>query len=658
MENAAFAVDFGSSPDVSSSLSPLVQGSGDGPEDLAGWEVLPRSSFSDWKLEQNPVSGFLTLLRNIITRSAFNQESLLKNNTMGIIGSLLSQCKPELIDVNVLMAVQLLVEMAHDCQSVRGTPNNLLQAIHRHLLFDFRIWSRSQFQIRIGHLQYLSTVVKEDRRYFRKNYGVQFTLDVIRRYYMSESIVETNEDGVVLSVEDLTTVRRALFGLVKYYMQKDVNVREVNSLLNFLVSVRDEHLVSDALEMLISILGNKKCRDQIFLLLYERHAADNLYGLLVDKLYPMELKQKVLRLLSILLRTDRVRERNKRHLRLQDIGSNHGHSSSIGLYPGLICHWQDQGSCSPSMEVAMMLLDQMLSTDSPAGYAGTLSLLSSLHMNEDINIRIEAARKVLTTIFMVPNAAKQFATQVGWQECICRLLIRKPINADAEAGDGLNDLISFGEEREDESAEGTEKDDIITEEIEDEYEVSLSSLPRLATSVTDAACYLENEVKEVAGNVTSAVADNIYSAADNISSAVASAYSVIRQKTLDMQGPSSPRASSPRFFSRSPFSLGSLRTEADGISANEKRSQSCSSEEEDESSIAYENRESTAGDTVSLTSALSISAASDVEKPLEDERTLDEGELVEEVDQKVLDSEAIRILKALDEEKIGDQEEE
>jgi hypothetical protein len=40
---------------------------------------------------------------------------------------------------------------------------------------------------------------------------------------------------------------------------------------------------------------------------------------------------------------------------------------------------------------------------------------------------------------------------------------------------------------------------------------------------------------EVAESVTSAVADNIHYAADNITSVVASAYSVFRQKTFEMQ---------------------------------------------------------------------------------------------------------------------------
>lgn len=51
---------------------------------------------------------------------------------------------PRLIDVNVLMSVQLLVETT---ASVNQT---LLNLFYQYLLFDFRIWSNSEFPVRIG----------------------------------------------------------------------------------------------------------------------------------------------------------------------------------------------------------------------------------------------------------------------------------------------------------------------------------------------------------------------------------------------------------------------------------------------------------------------------------------------------------------------------
>jgi hypothetical protein len=40
---------------------------------MQDWELVPSSSFSDWKLEKNPVSGFLTLIKNLITSHSGNQ---------------------------------------------------------------------------------------------------------------------------------------------------------------------------------------------------------------------------------------------------------------------------------------------------------------------------------------------------------------------------------------------------------------------------------------------------------------------------------------------------------------------------------------------------------------------------------------------------------
>ena len=82
-----------------------------------------------------------------------------------------------------------------------------LSQIHQSILFDFRIWSRSQFTVQIGHIQYLSTLIKSDRKYFRKKFGVQYFLDVIRAHYC------THEN---LSPVDCKTIRVALLGEEKF----------------------------------------------------------------------------------------------------------------------------------------------------------------------------------------------------------------------------------------------------------------------------------------------------------------------------------------------------------------------------------------------------------------------------------------------------------
>ena len=61
------------------SLSPGSTGRNNSVEsDNQDWEMLPSSSFSDWKLEKNPVSGFLTLIKNFIINHPLNQEQLMR----------------------------------------------------------------------------------------------------------------------------------------------------------------------------------------------------------------------------------------------------------------------------------------------------------------------------------------------------------------------------------------------------------------------------------------------------------------------------------------------------------------------------------------------------------------------------------------------------
>ncbi len=45
----------------------------------------------DWKLEQNPVSGFLSLLRNVLHRHSNNIDQLMQGSNIAIIGILMQK---------------------------------------------------------------------------------------------------------------------------------------------------------------------------------------------------------------------------------------------------------------------------------------------------------------------------------------------------------------------------------------------------------------------------------------------------------------------------------------------------------------------------------------------------------------------------------------
>lgn len=185
-------------------------------EDLGEWEVLASTTYTEWKMIQNPVACFLCLVRHFSNGHKINQEHMLKSDCIGTMAAMLATCSPHLIDVNVLMASHLLIESVQNCIP---SPNlELLETIYRDFIFDFKIWSRAPFQVTIGHIQYISTMIKDDRKYFRKKFGVQFFLDTIRQFYAGSNGPDD---------EDSQAVRISLLDIIKYYISKDLNVKEV-----------------------------------------------------------------------------------------------------------------------------------------------------------------------------------------------------------------------------------------------------------------------------------------------------------------------------------------------------------------------------------------------------------------------------------------------
>uniref|UniRef100_A0A672QFS7 Neurobeachin-like protein 2 n=1 Tax=Sinocyclocheilus grahami TaxID=75366 RepID=A0A672QFS7_SINGR len=126
------------------------------------------------ELEKNLVATFLLVIKHFLQRHPINQETLLHSHAVATLGALLQKLPAFLVDVSVLVAVQLLTE-----QMTYEKNLQLLQQLHTHLLFNFSIWNQGDFPLRIGHIQYMSTVIKDSRKQFRKKCGVQFLLDTV-----------------------------------------------------------------------------------------------------------------------------------------------------------------------------------------------------------------------------------------------------------------------------------------------------------------------------------------------------------------------------------------------------------------------------------------------------------------------------------------------
>uniref|UniRef100_A0A452HZW4 Neurobeachin-like protein 2 n=1 Tax=Gopherus agassizii TaxID=38772 RepID=A0A452HZW4_9SAUR len=195
---------------------------------VVNWDVKAR-------LEKNIIATFILMIKHFIQRHPINQDNLIHSHGVATLGALLQKVPGSLMDVNVLMALQLLIEQVSVEKNVQ-----LLQQMYQHLLFDFSIWNRGDFPFRIGHIQYLSTIIKDSRRLFRKKYGVQFLLDTLRIYYGS------GYKDSDLAPDDLRTIQTFLYGLIKYFLSKGGTHEEIQSIMGYIAATSEEEQVSSA----------------------------------------------------------------------------------------------------------------------------------------------------------------------------------------------------------------------------------------------------------------------------------------------------------------------------------------------------------------------------------------------------------------------------
>uniref|UniRef100_A0A669Q4A2 Neurobeachin-like protein 2 n=1 Tax=Phasianus colchicus TaxID=9054 RepID=A0A669Q4A2_PHACC len=249
------------------------------------WVVLSSTKASEARLEKNIVATFILMIKHFIQRHHVNQENLIHSHGVATLGTLLQKVPSILMDVNVLMAVQLLIEQVSVEKNLQ-----LLQQMYQHLLFDFSIWNSGDFPFRIGHIQYLSTIIKDSRRLFRKKYGVQFLLDTLRVYYGYND----------LTPDDLRTIQTSLYGLIKYFLSKGGTHEEIQSIVGYIAATSEEEQLCGILDVLFSLLHSSSAPDQLFLLLFEPGNADILYALLLHQRYSDRLRELALNIAFLL----------------------------------------------------------------------------------------------------------------------------------------------------------------------------------------------------------------------------------------------------------------------------------------------------------------------------------------------------------------------
>lgn len=395
--------------------------------EIDDWVVLsPRSChYNELSSNMHPVAALLNLILKLAESRhedfgpAFITylQQISSENGLPIIGLLLQRLANALINVDLLFAIQQFVdEISHIAiQGVEG--NALMRSAFKHLVFDFSIWIKGDFTTQIGHAQYLFYLIKSDRKYFRKEFGIQFLLDSLRYYFISNSSNFLNNIS-----HDLKTVRQCLFRTMKYYLSKDVNHEEMNAIISFLISDDvEEVLIFELLETLLSVFKNRHVKDQIYLLFYEPEVAELLYYLLLNDNFSSNLKAKVLKLIIVLLKTDRVYEKSKLHLRLYDVRF----SSFAILLPANTLNYE---TANLFMDLILLPISQVSISDHQyikSAFEGAFILFTMIQYT-DLSLKINMASKFMKILMLQVKQYSALISEIlGWQESIASLLIKQ-----------------------------------------------------------------------------------------------------------------------------------------------------------------------------------------------------------------------------------------
>ncbi|XP_069873650.1 neurobeachin-like protein 2 isoform X2 [Dipodomys merriami] len=359
--------------------------------------LLPLGKSSEERMERNAVAAFLLMLRNFLQDHAVNQESLVQCQGPAIIGALLRKVPNGAMDMNVLMSAQLLME-----QVAAESAGPLLYLLYQHLLFNFHLWALSDFAVRLGHIQYMSSIIREHRQKLRKKYGVQFILDALRTHYSPQR-------ERPLAADDLRTVQTSLLGLAREFLVRSFSADDVQVVLSFLSAVGDDSLAIGALDLLLALLQGSLAQDSLAVFLLEPGNLEVLLALLVRPKSLSPLPDRVCKILRRLQQNERLPERSRQRLRLQD-----------GGLQGLV-------ACLPEGTVSPQLCQGLYKLFLGADYLNLSDLLAvvQLSLQADLHVRLDICRQLFYLIYSQPDVVRLLARQAGWQDVLTQLYIQE-----------------------------------------------------------------------------------------------------------------------------------------------------------------------------------------------------------------------------------------
>ncbi len=127
----------------------------------------------------NPIASIISLIRDILLSMNILTDEITKHSNIEILVEYLNVIPILFIDEQLFFSIEQLIESSRTIDSSYLLTTQIIQNI----LLDFNLWNKSIYHVRILHLQYLFKLIKDDKKYDRDKFGVQFFFDILKQYF-------------------------------------------------------------------------------------------------------------------------------------------------------------------------------------------------------------------------------------------------------------------------------------------------------------------------------------------------------------------------------------------------------------------------------------------------------------------------------------------
>ncbi|CAF0892895.1 unnamed protein product [Rotaria sordida] len=357
------------------------------------------SSDTNKELYSNPIASIIYLIRSILSSTSTNIliEQITTHHNIEILGEYLNHLSSYFIDKQLLISIEQLIESSYLIDSSYLLTSQLIQ----YILFNFNLWNKSKYNVRILHLQYISIIIQYDKKFDQEKFCVQFFLDIIKQHFKDDT-------------DEQQQLRHAIYGIIQYFIENHVNKQDLNVLLSTIsiLSISNDVITHELLDFILLLLGSSSIlTEKIIEFLCEPNMIEGLYSLLVLTDLSSETKEIVLKIMKYFIESKYISQQIRSQLRLE--------TDHIG-FGGIISR---MARSELNQSIIQEIFDIIITSNSSIAIYH-LNIVLTLCSAASLNVRCIVVRKLMTYFISNPSACHSYAKCHGWQETLAHFFVK------------------------------------------------------------------------------------------------------------------------------------------------------------------------------------------------------------------------------------------